>query len=150
MGKWSGEDWVFRRQKVRKRQRLEEKKAWRLQQIFFFVKGCPDAEDSPDLLSTWTEQQEVKAGDVRGRKDRQRKRKSGCVDACRRKREEQLRWETWIAMGTGLHMNCKMVVNGQMLTVGRLETGRAGKKIEVWWCGRKGQAARLEMQCLWA
>lgn len=25
-------------------------------------------------------------------------------------------------------MNCKMVVNGQMLKVGRLETGRAGNK----------------------
>lgn len=29
-----------------------------------FVKGCPGAEDSPEFLSTWTEEQEAKTGDT--------------------------------------------------------------------------------------
>lgn len=33
-------------------------------------------------------------------------------------------------MGKGLHMTCKMVVNGQVLKVGRLETGRTGNKLK--------------------
>lgn len=81
----------FQKTESKKKAEARGKESMKATTNLFFVKGCPDAEDSPDLLSTWTEQQEVKAGDVRGRKDRQRKRKSGCVDACRRKREEQLR-----------------------------------------------------------
>lgn len=29
-----------------------------------FVKGCPGAEDSPEFLNTWTEEQEAKTGDT--------------------------------------------------------------------------------------
>lgn len=87
--KWRGLS--FQKTESKEKAEARGKESMKATTNLFFVKGCPDAEDSPDLLSTWTEQQEVKAGDVRGRNDRQRKRKSGCVDACRRKREEQLR-----------------------------------------------------------
>lgn len=46
-------------------------------------------------------------------------------------------------MGKCLHMNCKMVVNGQMLKVGRLETGRAGNKQKL------GDAAEKDRQPGW-